>query len=102
MATFLLEGCPDQNDFESLCRDLLEAAEAGFHHLTLELKTTCDQTLQQWRTFRPVLETITQRGARLSIKGAPPELEAGLENAAVEAQLRMLDRTYPDFFRKHT
>lgn len=100
MATFLLEGCPNQSDLESLSRDLLDAADAGFHHLILDLKTSCDQTPQQWRSFRPVIDTITQRGARLSVKGAPPELEAGLENAAVDAQMRMLDRKFPDFFGK--
>ena len=102
MATFRMEGCPDQGDLDSLSQDLLDAADAGFHHLILDLRAACEQTPQQWRSLRPVIETITQRGARLSVKGAAPELEAGLENAAIEAQMRMLDRQYPDFFRKHT
>ena len=100
MATFRVEGCPDPNELESLSRDLLDAADACFHHLILDLQTSCDQSVHQWWAFRPVIENITQRGARLSVKGATPDLEAGLESAAVEAQMRMLDRKFPDFFRK--
>ena len=100
IATFRVEGCLDQGELECLSRDLLDAADAGFHHLVLDLQASCEQTLNHWWPFRPVLELITQRGARLSVKGANPDLEAGLESAAVEAQLRMLDRKFPDFFRK--
>ena len=100
MVTFQVEGCLDAGELECLSRDLLEAADAGFHHLILDLQASCEQTLSQWSALKPVLEKITFRGARLSVRGATPDLEAGLENAAVEAQLRLLDRQYPDFFRK--
>ncbi|MBS2035822.1 hypothetical protein JST97_12610 [bacterium] len=99
-ATFRVEGCLDQGELESLSRELVDAADAGCHHLVLDLQGSCEQSLSHWWSFRPVLDTITLCGARLSVQGAAPDLEAGLESAAVEAQLRMLDRKYPDFFRK--
>lgn len=102
MATFRVEGCLDPGELESLSRELVDAADAGCHHLVLDLQASCEQTLNQWWSFRPVLDTITQRGARLSVRGAAPDLEAGLESAALEAQLRMLDRKYPDFFSKQS
>jgi len=100
IATFQVEGCLDAGELECLSRDLLDAADAGFHHLILDLQASCEQSVNQWSAFKPVLENITSRGARLSVRGATPDLEAGLENAAIEAQLRLLDRQYPDFFRK--
>jgi hypothetical protein len=100
MATFCVEGCLDPGELEGLSRDLLDAADAGFHHLILDLQASCEQSVHQWRAFRPAIENITQRGARLSVIGATPDLEAGLESAAIEAQMRLLDRTFPDFFRK--
>ena len=98
--TFQVEGCLDAGELEYLSQDLLDAADAGFHHLILDLRNSCEQSVSQWSAFKPVLENITWHGGRLSVRGATPDLEAGLKNAAVEAQLRLLDRQYPDFFRK--
>lgn len=100
MATFRIEGCLDADELEVLSIDLREAAEAGFHHLILDLHGSCEQSVNQWSAFRPVVEALTLKGARLSVEGADPDLLDGLHSATVEAQMRLLDRQFPRFFSK--
>lgn len=99
-ATYRIQGCLDEEELEGLSVDLTEAAEAGFHHLVLDLHDSCEQSVTQWSAFRPVLEALTRKGARLSVEGAGPDLLAGLHSATVEAQMRLLDRQFPFFFSK--
>ena len=100
MATFRVEGCLDTLELEDLSSELREAAGAGFRHLILDLRESCEQTPQQWSAFRPVVEELTRQGARLSVEGATPDLLDGLKSATVEAQMRLLDRQFPNFFSK--
>ncbi len=100
MATFRVEGCLDPQELKDLSGDLKDAADAGYRDLILDLRGSCAQSVSQWSAFRPVVDELTQRGARLSVQGAAPDLLDGLQSATIEAQLRLLDRKFPDFFSK--
>jgi len=99
-AIFRVEGCLDSEEMESLSHELREAADAGYRELILDLKNSCEQSLHHWSAFRPVVEQLARLGARLLVQGAPPDLLDGLRYATIEAQMRLLDRQFPDFFSK--
>lgn len=99
-ATFQVEGCLDSEELNTLSGELRAAADAGYRHLILDLHKSCEQSVQQWSAFRPVMEELTRSGARLSVEGADPDLRDGLHTACIEAQLRWLEKQQPDFFSK--
>lgn len=99
-AIFRVEGNLDSEGMESLSYELREAADAGFRDLVLDLEKSAEQSLHHWSAFRPVVEQMAKLGARLSVQGATPDLLDGLRYATIEAQMRLLDRQFPDFFSK--
>ena len=99
-ATFRVEGCLNAGELESLSDDLRQAAQAGYRHLILDLHDSCEQSVQQWSAFRPVLDDIGRHGVQLSVEGASPDLRDGLISAALEARMRWLEHQQPDFFSK--
>ena len=100
IATFRLEGQLGQDEIQQLGQQLREASDSGYRHMVLDLSASETQSLQQWSPLRTVVEELTHRGARLSVKGATPEVLEGLHNVTVEAQMRWLERQCPDYFDK--
>ena len=90
----------DADELARLGRELSDAATAGYRQLVLDLSSSCEQSPQQWFAFLPTVDLLARYGAQLSVEGAHPDLLEGLRHAAVEAQLRWLERQDPDCFLK--